>query len=545
MSGSRFGGRNDDVQGELDELQRRYRLMEVSRRTYNEDSQNTIRMQRQQIDKLKKDNDRLKEDLSLETRQARSANNLSASAQISKLQDQADLYSRKIATERRRIEELDQKIARMKETILEQRKKMGGINASREDNDSVQKQIRILENRLDKALVKFNEALAHNKQLRETIDNLRRERLVFDGIYKGLEKELHEKKLKMAEIVEISNAAYEARDKAQAEMIALKAQADKEQRAFEEKWNRLGRLIERDRKMKDFLKVKERERSTSRNADPAQEEEQKLRKRVSKGEKAIDKDRAAIHKAMEKVDSYEEAFAKIQAATEISDIDELVQTFIDAEDQNFQLFNYVNDLSNEIEKLEESIAEIQEDTKKYKGQGVNVDNQRKKIMEDLESRLNKTESKANQYEQRYDMAIETVNTLKDGIQRIFDKLGCDADDDVMAKLGNAGVTESNMMQFLGIIEQRTNELLMQHATQRDQGDDGFGGFGMDDYGDDGFNSGGGSGNNRSHDKGGVSINPPSSIDVPSTGDYDDEWDEDEDDRPLTLEELKQKQKQRR
>lgn len=46
-----------------------------------------------------------------------------------------------------------------------------------------------------KALVKFNEALAHNKQLRETIDNLRRERVVFDGIYKKLERELHEKKV--------------------------------------------------------------------------------------------------------------------------------------------------------------------------------------------------------------------------------------------------------------------------------------------------------------------------------------------------------------
>jgi hypothetical protein len=32
--------------------------------------------------------------------------------------------------------------------------------------------------------VKYNEALAHNKQLRQTIDNLRRERLVFDQIYK-------------------------------------------------------------------------------------------------------------------------------------------------------------------------------------------------------------------------------------------------------------------------------------------------------------------------------------------------------------------------
>ena len=42
---------------------------------------------------------------------------------------------------------------------------MGGVNAARENQLMVQKQIRILENRLDKALVKFNEALAHNKEL--------------------------------------------------------------------------------------------------------------------------------------------------------------------------------------------------------------------------------------------------------------------------------------------------------------------------------------------------------------------------------------------
>lgn len=38
------------------------------------------------------------------------------------------------------------------------------------------------ENRLDHALVRFNEALAVNKQLREEIDHLRRERVVFDNI---------------------------------------------------------------------------------------------------------------------------------------------------------------------------------------------------------------------------------------------------------------------------------------------------------------------------------------------------------------------------
>ena len=45
--------------------------------------------------------------------------------------------------------------------------------------------------------------------------------------------------------------------------------------------------------------------------------------------------------AQEKVNEYEEAFKKIQEATGISDIDELVKTFIEAEEQNFKLFNQV------------------------------------------------------------------------------------------------------------------------------------------------------------------------------------------------------------
>ena len=55
----------------------------------------------------------------------------------------------------------------MRNKVHQQRKTMGGVNAPRENYMMVQKQIRILENRLDKSLVKFNEALAHNKKLRE------------------------------------------------------------------------------------------------------------------------------------------------------------------------------------------------------------------------------------------------------------------------------------------------------------------------------------------------------------------------------------------
>ena len=49
----------------------------------------------------------------------------------------------------------------------------------------------------------------------------------------------------------------------------------------------------------------------------------------------------------QKVQTYEEAFQKIKDSTGTSDIDELVKNFIVSEEQNFSLYNYLNDLSLE------------------------------------------------------------------------------------------------------------------------------------------------------------------------------------------------------
>ncbi len=56
--------------------------------------------------------------------------------------------------------------------------------------------------------------------------------------------------------------------------------------------------------------------------------------------------------------SYEEAFEKLKEATEIEDIDLLVSKFIEVEDKNFALFNYVNELNNDVEILQEQISMV-------------------------------------------------------------------------------------------------------------------------------------------------------------------------------------------
>jgi len=468
MSRNQLHRHKSGREGELDDLQKKFRDLEAKfkiKHSSGDNPESTIRMHRQQIDKLKKDNDRLKEDLALETRQAKQANDMSASAQIAKLQDQADHYTRKIKQEKAKIRQLDSEIIKVQEAISAKKAKMAQSNTDNKNkkkttSQSIQQEIRKLENKLDNALVKFNESIAGNKKLRAQIDNLRRDRKNFTEIYKRLHKELEDKQKKMTEIIQTANAAADARDAAQAQMIQLKAQADKEQKEFEEEWRQLGRLIEQDRNVKDIVQDGPA-RIDSEDRDPARDEK-KLKRRVSEGSWGIQNNRQNILDSMEKVQNYEEAFAKIQKATAITDIDELVMTFIDAEDANFSLFNYVNDLSSQIDTYQENIDQVNQEIEKYRGKGMDGDNKRKGILKDLEAQLVKTESKSQHYEQNYQEAMDAVNALKDGIQRVFVKIGCKDS----GLLGNAGVTESNMMQYLGLIEERANELLGIYEEQQ-------------------------------------------------------------------------------
>merc|ERR1712178_398550 len=184
-----------------------------------------------------------------------------------------------------------------------------------------------------------------NRVLREQIDTLRRERAVFDSIYRKLENELQHKKKEMANIIEQANAAYEARDSAQSQMASLKQQADKEHAEFEKEWRELGKLIENDKKMKEFMRQKVRNKAEEQKQAEAANAAAARSMRPTKTSFDSSKSMLALTSNQDQIDSYEEAFSKIQAATGICDIDELVQNFINAEDTNFTLFKYNNELT--------------------------------------------------------------------------------------------------------------------------------------------------------------------------------------------------------
>eukprot|EP00941_MAST-03F_sp_MAST-3F-sp1_P006020 g6020.t1 len=440
---------------EFKKLQREYQFLEQNRKDYAKESAQTIQRQQKLLDKLKKDNEYLKNEYRNHLRKPRGANHQS---KLMELHDQVDQYTSKIAIEKRTRTELAKQARLMQRKILEVRKDMGGINAAKENQAMIAKQIRILENRLDKALVKFNQALSHNKKLREKIDNLRRERVVFDNIYKKLEHELQDKKRQMAEIIEESNQAYESRDKGQLEIAAIEQQNIKEQRQHDQQISELEQMEE---KMKRDALARAGAVEETKRGELSMEEEKKLKRQVTKAAWKIVKEKTNITVSKEKVQTYEEAFQQIQSCTGITDIEELVKTFIQNEDQNFSLFNYVNGQTHEIEKLEEQVEELEEEKRKYTMN--NTEDANQLLTKELTEKLENTNSTIEKLEQKFQASNKVIMALKIGIQKIFTKIECDVSS-MSEMLHGEQVSESNMMQYLGMIEQRTNEILQQWAS---------------------------------------------------------------------------------
>lgn len=68
-----------------------------------------------------------------------------------------------------------------------------------------------------------------------------------------------------------------------------------------------------------------------------------------------------------------------------------------------------------MDELEDEIKKIREEIDKYRGHGVNNENNREKILDKLNKELASAESETREYEKQYGETMKTINTLRIGI----------------------------------------------------------------------------------------------------------------------------------
>eukprot|EP01002_Notosolenus_urceolatus_P015944 NODE_913_length_1694_cov_121.441337_g746_i0.p1 GENE.NODE_913_length_1694_cov_121.441337_g746_i0~~NODE_913_length_1694_cov_121.441337_g746_i0.p1 ORF type:complete len:557 (-),score=304.44 NODE_913_length_1694_cov_121.441337_g746_i0:24-1619(-) len=442
-----------------------------------------LKRQQSEIESLKRENDQLAARLSIQRTSpahfAGTSSQMGGQAPSKKVAmvkakelEKRLTYAQKmddvVQEEADKVAELDQKIGDLTARTKTARENLGGVTITKDANSQLDNQIKVLENRLDKSLLKFNKALDENKKLRKEIDDLSRERLAFDAIYKELEKELQVKKKKMACIIELSNIAYEERDNAANELAQLKVYAAREMQSFDETFKELDDLLEEDRKMKEGIKAKIAESAARAQAaktlDRTLKEQEELAKSRTKGQgKSIGARPGDSGNQPMTLQQYEEAFQKIRLATQVSDVNQLVQKFLHAEDDNFSLFNYVNELNNEIEKLEEQRNAVREEVERAKnqdGSGGADAASRRKILKSLEDRLLIEEENAKSFRQKTEHATRILEDAMACIQTIFQAVGCD-ESVIIEQHGTGGLTETSVLLYLAAIEGQTENLIHQ------------------------------------------------------------------------------------
>nr|ACJ15285.1 axonemal protein 66.0 [Haliotis asinina] len=443
-------GEEGTLRQELARLQRQLRLLEGDRRAYTEETCNVLMKQKSVIRALQQENGEMTTVLRLSQSDRNEMKDEGNTARLQELTEAADTLNSQCDTERSKIAQLQSELVRVKKDICHQRS-LNGSKSGPIMYKMMLKKTEVIENRHDKAMVKFNNQLAVNTRLREEIDHLRQEKSVFDLLFRKLNTDLEDYRKDMSLIIEEASQAYEERDEAYNKMLALKERSEKDTAQHEMEMRELQRIIEHDNKLKEFMMIKSNDRGEYK-------EEEDAKKKGMKGERDVDIENNQIL-------SYEEAFAEIREATGDEHIFKIMTEFWGAR-RELRPVQYVNELNDHLDKLQEEIGLMKSEIVRFEEEDVQMEAERKVWLKELEDKSTQSGKEADVADKKIVEMSQVLDELTDGVTSLFRCLGCNRTP-INEMLGSeAGVTEKNILLYMGIIEQRTMELLhLQHFIE--------------------------------------------------------------------------------
>eukprot|EP00744_Colponema_vietnamica_P005650 GILI01008256.1.p1 GENE.GILI01008256.1~~GILI01008256.1.p1 ORF type:complete len:552 (+),score=155.61 GILI01008256.1:120-1775(+) len=385
------------------------------------------------------------------------------SAEI-RIQKEIEVVTRKLELEKRKYQQVDEQYLKLWKELQTKRKDLGP-GAKTEDPIKNKKRVKVLENRLEMAVTKFNATLATNRLLRETIDYLRRERKSYDAVFKALDRELQLKRDGVKQVMQSGEDANLTNAEMMLQIEALKRQAEEERILHEAKFRDLEEALLEEKKLRDE-QMRTLTKSLLQSARPSggdsEDSGRSLANKIQKETMLNAMHRKAIETFQQNIYTLEEAFAKIKEATGITDIDEIVTTFIKSEEQNYSLYNYVNDLNAEIDQMEEANRSIMRQMGMFQEQGNDAGKKRSEILSSIEEQIKRTQESIAEKDGEYEDIRQQVASLTKPIEHLYAKLAArklDPEVDSLLVLEEEGVTDQNVLIYLTTLDTCLSELL--------------------------------------------------------------------------------------
>eukprot|EP00163_Fabomonas_tropica_P031875 TRINITY_DN7753_c0_g1_i2.p1 TRINITY_DN7753_c0_g1~~TRINITY_DN7753_c0_g1_i2.p1 ORF type:complete len:543 (-),score=169.72 TRINITY_DN7753_c0_g1_i2:429-2057(-) len=407
-----------DKEEELQDLRNRYTLLEGDRKAYYETSQLTINRGRDIIEQLRAENAELKSRVT-EMKVGLAPDQQGASGSIKemrRMKEEQHLLRRQAntLTEQRETKEREAKLLR-DELAIEKKTEA----PPKTEETPHQRRIRDLENRLDKAVIKYNEAVSIRKTYESIVKRLREDKRTFNSQITEIKAAYAQKEKDCEELRLLSHDAVHANDVAAREKADTQRQLAAEKRERDSELANRRRLVEARAEVTQRLEKRQREEKARREQSFTSDsmDDDGLARRSHKGPVQRQKEETEE----DKITTYEEAFRQIKEATGLSDVNEVIHKFLTQEDtaRNLEMMRdealrKIDQLNNERWKARQTVEEF-----KYSGTGVSGN---RRVVDEGESHLQASARRLEMSSARFERIKKLHVNLKAGIEHLHEKL---------------------------------------------------------------------------------------------------------------------------
>jgi|EP01047_Picozoa_sp_COSAG01_P035629 chromosome segregation ATPase len=453
------GGAQEGTESDIEELQMKIQTLESERKTTFEQTQMLIRQNRDALTRGKMENRELRIALAQIQKDAGAAG--TEDAESSKLTDLCSEL-RKCYDDLRndaaeKCDELEDLADGLKDLELESQK-------SNQGDSPVTRQIRTLENRLDKAMIKYNEAQSIRRTYEQIVKRLKEERIGFDGQLAAVERTLKAKDHDLEELTLMLHDATHSKEQAKGELARLEDQLLEERKHRDEELKAKRKIAEQRAEMAKRLAEREQKREDIQKeaaGDLDAEGEDQLKESVITNVMHHNLNKKTLEEEEEQIDRYEEAFRKIKDATGVSDINEVIMKVISQEDTLKGLLQMSDEADAKLTSLTEEKSDWEKKIEEIKYASSSAAGSRS-VVHGFETQLAHSGARAERAQRKYKEVHDKFIHTMSGVEHLCEKLA-----EVKMDTPAIPLSEDTVVDVLAQCEQKLKMLMKGGSTIRD------------------------------------------------------------------------------
>ncbi|GLV38498.1 uncharacterized protein CBL_12951 [Carabus blaptoides fortunei] len=427
---------------ELSRLQRQYRIIEGDRFAYSGEVNTTLTLQSKLIDIFKKEQHNLLAAVKIATAKPWKKQDADKQKYIENLLRKYEDVFESAKVHKSQLTELEVQVFKMMKEVSECRTTSLSENLMFEKTVAAKRHASLFEDRLEVMMKRFNSTNTDNIQLRKEIDHLLKERSHYNELWRHLLRCLTQGKKFLLDLIESATLTYDQREEDCRKLDMLLTKSNQDLVLHSKNLRTLQRQLDHDLKLQEFLGMKSQIRIL---ADLEAREAKKKQQEKELNEKQI-----VI---------YQEVLTEIENFCCETDCDRIVAKFVKHDEENFALFNYVNEVNHEAEAISANIEKLKRNIEAQREISSKREKQQKETLGSLKEILEEETKEAEKLQDILAECDKEAQICLEFIDTVFHVIGCD-NSPLMTLLGEQSVLKPhNFEMYMAIIEKQIKEMM--------------------------------------------------------------------------------------